>query len=187
MPKSVIFTATKPHMHWTLSLYSCVPNYKLLTLKSVCQGWWTKPSQWTKWGKCWMGCKQWCGVRWRWSSSTRLTPMCCCSGSFSRRQRSFTFGCKVTYQSSKTGEHQQVRHSIKFSRLTRLIQCRYFIISLTIRYQCVWTSCGKQSSRVKQSAAEMWGVISAFNLAFHLSVNTEAMLCAVSSPLMFNV
>lgn len=37
------------------------------------------------------------------------------------------------------------------------------------------------------SAVEMWGVRSAFNLALHLRVDTEATLGVVSSPLMFNV
>lgn len=71
---------------------------------SLSQGWWMKPSQWTKWGRCWMACRWWCVGRWRWSSSTQPTPMCCCSGSSSHKLRSFTFDCRVISQSWRTGE-----------------------------------------------------------------------------------
>lgn len=68
------------------------------------EGWWRKPSLWTRWRRCWTGCRRWCMGRWRRSSSTRLTPTCCCSGSSSHRPRSFTCDCRATYPSWRAGE-----------------------------------------------------------------------------------
>lgn len=68
-----------------------------------CEGLWRKPSQWTRWRRCWTSCRRWCVGRWRWSSSTQPTPMCCCLGSFSPRRKSFTYDYRVISRSWKTG------------------------------------------------------------------------------------
>lgn len=73
-------------------------------LSHLSAGWWRTLSLWTKWGKCWTGCRQWCAARLKWNSSTLPIPTCFCSGSCFLRQRSFTFDCRVTFQSWRTGE-----------------------------------------------------------------------------------